>query len=176
MPLRMLLSHFSLSFIVIASLTLEGKAQDVRWQWVCSLRGSYGVEVTDDGRADLTGNPMSGNNKTLIEISKKESNAGYRFNLSAYVGTTLTPQISQQSSQSVVVTTQGDAPDAIAAAVTDDLGGRVLSVVIEKTPKNWRYVEVDSDIIDEDVTKQTGDLPGPLVLIRSGECVQTPSQ
>jgi hypothetical protein len=173
----MLLSHFFLSFIAMASLTFEGKAQDVRWQWVCSLRGSYGVEVTDDGRADLTGNPMSGNNKTLIEISKKESDAGYRFNLSAYLGNTLTPQISQQSSQSVEVTTQGgDVPDAIAAAVTDYLGGSVLSVVIEKAPKNWRYVEVDSNIMAETVAKQTGGLPGPLVLIRSGECIQTPSQ
>jgi hypothetical protein len=92
-------------------------ADERKFDWICSVRGSYSFAVDDAGRGTASGNPLNGTNRMLFTVKMGVDKENPHFLLSAYVDNKLTPQMSYNDKQIIEIETDGNgAPESINSA------------------------------------------------------------
>jgi hypothetical protein len=150
-------------------------ADERKFDWNCSVRGSYSFAVDDAGHGTPSGNPLNGTNRMLFTVKLAGDKEVPRFLLSAYVDNKLTPQMSYKAKQVIEVETDDNgAPENINAAWLGLTGPN--SFVVARSSQFWRFVYTGSEVFDDSVVKALpgSGPPGPTVFIETGDCVLNP--
>jgi len=146
-------------------------AQERKFSWICNVRASYALNITDAGKAEMTGTAMPGSNHLLLAITKPEDGRE-RVLLSAILQNKAVPQMRADAPQAVTMDMDGGQPTSVYAGWTG-IGG-AESIVLEKSAKSWRFVLTSTIIVDEETALKFGGSAGPQVSTRSGDSVLTP--
>lgn len=136
-----------------------------KYQLICNVRGSYAIAFNDAGEADLSGNPLSGSNRTLIEITQGDDNS-YVIFISAYINNKLSPQMRRPVTADVEVENRH-----LNEARATWIAFEPESVVLEKGPSSWRYIHTSTTIISDEIANKVGcGKGGPQIIVDVGNC------
>ena len=153
----------------IATAHAEGRM----FNWNCGLRGAYSLSTDDAGSGTPGGNALPGTNRLLLSLTVGEDSKNSTFRFSAYIDNKAVLQMQPDAKQLVSFEADSKGTPRDLKVTWIDMTG-TNSLVLEKSPKKWRFIHVTANVNSDDLAQSVKSTPGQSILVDVGDCVLNP--